>query len=167
MRRFARCSLSQRSPGRTASRRWKWLSASRTPLKLFVSMLILLVGGNASFAAVGKCVAIHDACRASCSRADDETAAGCYQECRENYQRCLGSANRSVNELAPSHPQPLPELPRPGRVKPIPPLKGTNLPSKPLRPVSTKPPPSTVSNSPGGSSPAGGTIFVDHPHHGR
>ena len=137
------------------------------PLMLFVSMLILLVGRNASFATVGKCVAIHDMCRANCGRADDETAAGCFQECRENYQRCLGSANPSVNELAPSHPQPPPKLPRPGRVKPIPPLKGTNPPSKPLRPVSTKPPPSAVSNNPGGGSTAGGAIFVDHPHHGR
>jgi hypothetical protein len=136
------------------------------PLTLFVSLLILLAGRGVSFAVTQLyCAALHNECRAYCGRINDATAAaGCYQECRENYERCRGSASPTANELSPfPNPRP-PKRPGPGRVKP-PPLKGTTSPPKLLGPVRVNPPVS-VSN-PGSSNPTGGTIESAGPHHGK
>ena len=105
-------------------------------------------------------------CTGNCEPNSTETYHGCYVACMHRYDYCMKKWGGALSQ-GPGGPPGHPVTPiLPIRTKP-PPLKGTNPPSKPLRPVSTKPPPSTVSNNPGGSPPAGGTIFVDHPHHGR
>jgi hypothetical protein len=105
-------------------------------------------------------------CTGNCEPNSQETYHGCYTACMHRYDYCMKKWGGALN-VGPGGPPGHPVTPiLPTRTKP-PPLKGTNPPSKPLRPVSTTPPPSAVSNNPGGGSPAGGTIFVDHPHHGR
>lgn len=144
------------------------------PLKLSVSLAVFVAvaipqATTAYADAVSTatiCAQAAARCTGNCEPNSQETYHGCYTACMHRYDYCMKKWGGALN-VGPGGPPGHSVTPiLPTRTKP-PPLKGTNPPSKPLRPVSTKPPPSAVSNNPGGGSPAGGTIFVDHPHHGR
>jgi hypothetical protein len=111
------------------------------------ALALLIFMGDAGVAAATplqqiECQGIYNTCNINCKWSSETN---CQARCDFKFETCIARATSKVS-LSKSPP---------------------NGPSKPLRPVSTRPPPSAVSNNPGGGSPGGGTIFVDHPHHGR
>jgi hypothetical protein len=129
-----------------------------TPLMLSVSLMFLLAGREASFAAASanKCDMFLVKCTSYCfgEYEDEADQATCQGWCSRRLVACY--RNLRTRSGFPVNPNPPPKWTDPGRVKP-PPLKGTDNPPKRTGPGRV-PPPQNESN-PSGGSPPNNTVF--------